>query len=161
MLSSDSMNRKRAIGVAGTIGRVLLGLGLIYLAFTDGGKPEWGLQWQGPVLGLIVFPAALLLFQAVRLRFTNETLSATGGLEFCLNLAVGAVLYAIPFTRDAMLLFYGSSLLLAAARGYAGCESLAISNWLLRRDDQVGCVVFSPIDAVEARVTGKTEAIVA
>ena len=35
----------------------------------------------------------------------------------------------------------------------AGCEVLAISNWLLRRDDQVGCVVFSPIDAAEARLT--------
>ena len=36
---------------------------------------------------------------------------------------------------------------------YAGCESLAIPNWLLRRDDQVGCIVFWPLDAVEARVT--------
>ncbi len=158
MLSSGSINRKRAIGVAGTIGRVLLGLGLIYLAFTDGGRPEWELAWYSSVLGLIAFPVALLVFQAVRLRFTNETLNATGGLGFCLNFAIGAVLYAIPFTRDAMLLFYGSSLLLAAARGYAGCESLAISNWLLRRNDQVGCVVFSPLDAVEARATGKAAA---
>ncbi len=53
----------------------------------------------------------------------------------------------IPFAEDAAQLFYGSTLLLAAVRGYAGCESLAISNWLLRRDDQVGCVVFSPLDA--------------
>jgi hypothetical protein len=40
-------------------------------------------------------------------------------------------------------------MLLAAARGYAGCEVLAISNWLLRRDDQVGCMRFAPIDHVE------------
>ncbi len=158
MLSSDSANRKRAIGVAGTIGRVLLGLGLLYLAFTDGGKPEWGLQWQGPLLGLVAFPVALLAFQALRLRFTTATLNATGLVGFAVNLCIGAVLYAIPFTRDAMLLFYGASLLLAAARGYAGCESLAISNWLLRRDEQVGCVVFSPLDAVEARATGKATA---
>ena len=158
MSLSTSPSQQRAIGVGGTIGRVLLGLAFIYLAVTEFGVPKWELAWQGPVLGLIVFPAALLLFQAVRLRFTNETLNATGGLGFCLNLAVGAVLYAIPFTRDAMLLFYGSSLLLAAARGYAGCESLAISNWLLRRDDQVGCIVFSPLDAVEARATGKATA---
>jgi hypothetical protein len=26
-----------------------------------------------------------------------------------------------------------------------------LSNWILRRDDQVGCPIFSPIDAVEAR----------
>ena len=158
MSLSTSPSPQRAIGVGGTIGRVLLGLAFIYLAVTDFGVPEWELAWQGPVLGLIVFPAALLLLQAVRLRFTNETLNATGGLAFCLNLAVGAVLFSIDFTREAALIFYGASLLLAAARGYAGCESLAITNWLLRRDDQVGCVVFSPVDAVEARVTGKAEA---
>jgi hypothetical protein len=42
-------------------------------------------------------------------------------------------------------------MLLAALRGYAGCEVLAISNWLLRRDDQVGCLVLSPIDELERR----------
>jgi len=159
MLSSASMNRKRAIGLVGTAGRVVLGLGLLYLAFTDGGKPEWGLQWQGPLLGLIAFPAILMLGQALRLRFTTATLNATGPIGFAVNFGIGAVLYSIPFTRDAMLLFYGSSLLLAAVRGYAGCESLAITNWLLRRDDQVGCVVFSPLDAVEARVTHRETAI--
>jgi len=45
--------------------------------------------------------------------------------------------------------FYGTSMLLAAARGYAGCEVLAVSNWLLRRDDQIGCVVFGPVDGAE------------
>ena len=153
MSSVASVRRDRAIGVVGTTGRVVLGLGLLYLAFTDGGKPEWGLQWQGPLLGLIAFPAILMLGQALRLRFTTATLNATGPIGFAVNFGIGAVLYSIPFTRDAMLLFYGSSLLLAAVRGYAGCESLAITNWILRRDDQVGCVVFSPVDAIESRVT--------
>jgi hypothetical protein len=48
-------------------------------------------------------------------------------------------------------MFLGGSLLVAAARGYRGCESLAISNWLLGRDDHVGCLIFSPIDALDAR----------
>jgi len=26
---------------------------------------------------------------------------------------------------------------------------LAVSNWLLRRDDQVGCVLFAPVDPLE------------
>jgi len=42
------------------------------------------------------------------------------------------------FTSDALLAFYGVSMLLAAVRGYAGCEVLAVSNWILRRDDRVG-----------------------
>jgi len=67
--------------------------------------------------------------------------------------AVFAALYATPwyappvrFTSDAVLIFYGASMLLAALRGYAGCEVLAVPNWLLRGDDQVGCVLFSPVD---------------
>ena len=47
---------------------------------------------------------------------------------------------------DAARLFYGVSMLLAALRSYTGCEVLAISNWLLRRDDQVGRVVFALVD---------------
>ena len=56
---------------------------------------------------------------------------------------------------DAVLIFYGLSMLLAALRGYGGCESLAISNWLLKRDDQIGCLVFTPIDYTERKFTGR------
>jgi hypothetical protein len=45
-------------------------------------------------------------------------------------------------------------MVLAGWRGYAGCESLAISNWLLRRDGQVGCLLFWPLDAVETMTDG-------
>jgi hypothetical protein len=44
-------------------------------------------------------------------------------------------------------------MLLAAVRGDAGCEVLAVSNWLLRRDDQIGCLLFWPIDHAERRRT--------
>jgi hypothetical protein len=49
------------------------------------------------------------------------------------------------------VIFVGTSMLLATARGYAGCEVLAISNWLLRRDDQLGCIVFALVDLAESR----------
>lgn len=75
-----------------------------------------------------------------------------------LNCAIFFALYLTPFyapalafTSDAALIFYGASMLLAAARGYAGCEVTAISNWLLHRDDQVGCVLFWPVDCLERR----------
>jgi len=45
-------------------------------------------------------------------------------------------------------------MLLAAVRGYGGGEVLAVSNWLLGRDDQVGCLIFSPLDALESRLSG-------
>jgi hypothetical protein len=78
-------------------------------------------------------------------------LEATGPVGHARNLAVFLALYltfwyapALEVTSDAALVFYGGSMLLAALCGYAGCEVLAVSNWLLGRDDQIGCAVFCP-----------------
>jgi hypothetical protein len=38
----------------------------------------------------------------------------------------------------------------AALRRRGGCEVTAVSNAVLGRDDQVGCVLFSPIGSAEA-----------
>ncbi len=59
---------------------------------------------------------------------------------------------AISYVGYAAFVFYGASMLLAAIRGYAGCEVLAVSNWLLHRDDQIGCLVLSPLDLLEQRL---------
>ena len=152
--------QKRGIGLVGTLARIAVGFAFLYLALTEFGNPKWDLEWYSAPLGLLVFPAVLFVFQAVRLRFTSDRLNATGALGFVLNLCVGAVLFSFDYTRDAALLFYGASMLLAAARGYAGCEVLAITNWILRRDDQVGCIVFSPLDEIGSRTTGNAAASV-
>ncbi len=62
--------------------------------------------------------------------------------------------YAPPlsFLSAPTLVFHGASMLLAALRGYGGCKVLAVSNWILRRDDQVGCLVLGPVDHVERRL---------
>ena len=61
------------------------------------------------------------------------------------------VVAAFVFLTPTALLFYGASMLLAGTRGYAGCEVFALSNWLWRRDDQIACAIFSPIDVIEGR----------
>ena len=159
MSLSTSLSQQRAIGAIGTVGRVIVGLLLILVPVWG---PAWwggeGLQWHEAALGLVGFPAAVLLFQWLRLQFSTERLEATGHLGFCVNLGIGIALFSIPYTRDAVAVFAGVSLFLAAVRGYAGCEITAISNWLLRRDDQVGCVVFSPIDEIEGPLTRKATA---
>jgi hypothetical protein len=141
--------RGRAIGVFGTLARVVCGLGLLYLPWLDD-----GLQLHDVLLGLVGFPAIVLLWQWLRLRRTAAPLRATGVVGHLVNCGIAAVLLLTPATADAADLFYGTSMLLAALRGFAGCEVLAVSNWLLRRDDQVGCPVFLPIDAIESRVVG-------
>lgn len=136
----------RAIGPIGTTARAVVGVASIILAVVTG---EFAL-YSVP-LGLLGFPAVLLAVQWVRLRWNPHSLRATGQTATFLNFLVAVPFFIVTETRAATFLFYGASMLLAAARGYAGCEVLAISNWLLRRNDQVGCVVFSPIDVAEAR----------
>ncbi len=134
----------RQIGKDGTGARVLVGAAMLYGAFAID-----GLQLSDAILGAVVFPGTVLLGQWLRSRGNSSPLRATGVTGHLINNAIVIALIVIPPTRDAMLLFYGASMLLAAWRGYAGCEVLALSNWVLRRDDQVGCLLFSPIDSFE------------
>jgi hypothetical protein len=148
----------RAIGVWGAAARILIGVVLVgsvlYGHATRGWHP---VAW---LFGLIVFPAVVLAALWWRARRNRGPLRATQPLGHAINVAVFLALYltwwyapAVAVLSDAALIFYGASMLLAAARGYAGCEVLAVSNALLRRDDQIGCAPFWPIDAAETRPT--------
>ena len=144
----------RAIGPVGAITRVVVAAGLLWFAFAD----TRGLTWFVALLGLVVVPGVLLVAQALRSRFSPAPLCATGPVGHVVNAAIIAGLVVIPSppdVLDALALFYAASMLVATWRGYAGCEVLAIPNWLLRRDDQVGCLLFWPLDALEARMAGR------
>jgi CDP-diglyceride synthetase len=146
----SSVVQSRAIGQIGTIVRVVLGVALLGLAIV--GLPPIGhiLDWWQILIGLAALPAMAALVQVARLAFKPQQLRATGPVATCVNCAVLTALLLIPPTRDATMVFLGAALLVAAYRGYAGCETLAVSNWLLGRNDQVGCLLLSPIDRLEA-----------
>ncbi len=146
---------KRQIGIIGTCARLIIGIAV-------GGSVVYGHLVRGPfrplpwILGLVVLPALFLAWQWARARRNPSRLEATGPIASAINVVVFFyfLLFAprsLVWLSDAVLLFYGVSMCLAAIRGYAGCEALAISNWLLRRDDQVGCLFFSPIDMAERK----------
>jgi hypothetical protein len=155
--SSSGTHRSRAIGPAGTAARILLGgylVGSVIEAEISAGFTP--LLWA---VGLLAFPGVLLAAQWARARRGGGRLHATGPVAHLVTLAAFMALTLIPeynraidVTGDAAVIFVGTSMLLAAARGYAGCEVLAISNWLLRRDDQLGCMVFAPVDLAETQL---------
>jgi hypothetical protein len=146
--------RERGIGRIGTAARIAVGLVLLGLvADTQAHRGFEPLAW---ILALAGLPAVLLAGQWLRSRRFPARMQATGPFGHTVNVAVLLALYLpgmyAPSLRplsDAVLIFYAASMLLAAIRGDAGCEVLAVSNWLLRRDDQVGCVLFTPIDHLE------------
>ena len=144
---------RRDIGIIGTSTRAALGavlLGAVSWGELRGGTPT------GLLVGVLGFPAVVLAGHWWHVRHDPAPVRATGPVGIAVNCGIGLAVYltgwVVPvlwFMSDAVLAFYGMSMLLAAVRGYAGCEVLAVSNWLLRRDDQVGCIVFTPVDSLE------------
>jgi len=155
----------RQIGAVGTVVRVVLGSVLFLFGVLGGqiivinGQLRSHVEVLAVILGVIAFPAVMLGLQWLRVRFAPARLQATGPVATVLNILiffalVSTPLYAPPlsFLGYAAFVFYGASMLVAAVRGYAGCEVLAASNWILVRDDQVGCLFLGPIDAAERRL---------
>lgn len=160
---ADVSRPPRAIGPGGTAARMVVGL--TFLAIVLGGElTTRGINPASLAAGLAGIPIVVLTWQWLRARIVPARLEATRPWDFVLNMAVVAALYLTPwyakplaFTGDATLYFYGASMLVAAWRGFDGCEVLAVSNWLLHREDHVGCAVFFPVDYLERR-RGRTSA---
>jgi len=167
--SSDRLEvaGRRQIGAIGTLARVILGLILLSFGVLGGqvivinGQLRSHIELQSFILGVVAFPVLLLGLQWLRIRVAPARLQATGPVSTVLNYLVMIALMSTPlyapqlsFIGYATFVFYGASLWTAALRGYAGCEVLAISNWILGRDDQVGCLVLGTVDYAEHRMRG-------
>ena len=131
----------RRLGPLGTASRVLLGAGLLVAAVL------LGVGRLDALVGLV--GANLFVVAALALRGRHAgPLRATSSTGHCVNLAIGVVFFgAMPV---AAMLFYGTAMLLAAAAGSPGCEMFVVSNLVRGRDDQIGCPVFAPVDAIDA-----------
>ena len=147
----EMMTTKRQIGPVGTVARVLSGLGLLYLA---GGASiaSWGIEPQDAVIALIALPAVMVGLGLLAQRYARGPIHFTGPLGVAVNLAAIVALVGNYFTGGGATIFYGTTLLIAAWLGRAGCEATVISNLALGRDDQIGCPTLTPIDAAEAHL---------
>lgn len=137
------MSRDRRIGPWGTGARILVGIAALVGAWALGAGPA------DVALGLLAFPAAVTLVLALRGR-SASAIRLHGVVGHGLNIAIGVAL--ISWRPETALLFYGGSMLLAAWAGDAGCELLAVPNRVLRRDDEMGCPIFLPVDAAEQAI---------
>jgi len=149
------MTRTRRIGPIGTTTRLIAAAALLYLALFNG--TSWGLQWYDALLGLVLLPGLMLTIALVARHRGTGPIRFTGATGTMFNCAVIVALLANPYTAGGAALFYGVTLLAAAWRAQPGCEATVISNWILRRDDQIGCPTFSPIDHAEARRASRTK----
>ena len=140
---------RREIGAVGTLARLACAAILLWMGVLDVTSRPSG--WHDAVLGLIVFPAIVVgLVLAVR-RHGGGPIRLTGPLGTALNCGLILALVFDPYTSGPAVLFYGSALLLTAARGQPDCEATVVSNLILGRDDRIGCPIFTPLDRLEAR----------
>ena len=146
----------RRIGTIGTASRVVVGLGLLYFALAD--RLSWGLSWHEAALGLVAFPAVMVALGLAARYFAGRPVQFMGPVGLAVNTAVIVALFVFDYTADAAALFYGVTMFVAAWRAQPGCEATVLSNWILRRDDQIGCPTFAPIDEAEARLTARNRA---
>ena len=148
---------RREIGPIGTIARLITAAAALALPASLAEFSAWDL-----LVGLVALPLlATVGFAAVREGY--ERLAAdgiAGQVRWCCGAATWLLALVIapviplaaltPVTFTAFWLWLGASFALAAIRGYGGCEILAFPNVLTGRRDQVGCILFTPIDQAEA-----------
>lgn len=150
---------RRDIGPIGTVSRIVAGAAALAVPIAVEGAGWWDIA-----MALIAFPllssgVAWLLASAGR-SAGDDPAACGGGLWSVSGCALFAVMIGAtvvlgvltPVEGDvAFWGWLGASMLLAAIRGYGGCEALAFFNLLTGRRDQIGCLLFTPIDAAEAR----------
>jgi hypothetical protein len=141
------------VGPVGATLRLVAGLALVALAVVEYNPRDgfaWGLETRDVVLGLAVLPGLMLGGVLLARRHADRPLRLTGPVGLAITCVVIVALFTIPATTGAAALFFGGTLLLAAARRQPGCEATVLTNALLRRDDQIGCPVFTSIDQAES-----------
>lgn len=146
----------RDIGPVGTATRILGGVIAIALPVALD-----GIGWWDVGVALIALPVAALaagtLVTSVYQRYAPGALArrdaiCSGPTCWIWAIVIGAAVGLAALTPASAVAFWvwlGASLLLAAARGYAGCEVLAFPNLIRGRREQVGCMLYGPIDAAE------------
>ena len=163
MFALAGSENPRQLRLAGTSARVLVGAALIAWSASDG-LTTWDAIGGVLLLPALAFGVERLLSRIVarlsdssgRLASPAARVWALHGPALVLILAIGTALtFVTPIDAPAIWLFLGASLLIAAIRGDAGCEALAIPNAILGRREETGCIAFAVIDRIEASSSRK------
>ena len=150
---------KREIGPIGTAARVVGGLTAVALPIALGGLGWWDAAAVLVALPLVATGTAVLITAAYR-RLAPDALArrqaiCSGPACWLIATVIGAAVAIDVLTpasgEVALWVWLGGSMLVAAARGHGGCEVLAIPNLITGRRDQIGCILYTPIDRAEAR----------
>ncbi len=157
------MAAARGIGPIGTGVRIAVGVLIVAVAIGLD-YPSRGIGWWDAAAVLVLLPlisvgAAWVVDRAygrrpgmARRARAPWSAAQAGAAVIVIGVVLGvgtALTFLTPMDRIAIFLFFGLSMVLAAVRGYAGCEILALPNLVLRRTDAIWCPLYTPIDRTE------------
>jgi hypothetical protein len=143
-MSTDYVERLTLRRPWGTTARAVVGATLVVLAVA-----VWEAGWLELLIGLVALPLLATLLMWLRRRSAAPLrLGAAGHL-----VTLSHVTVTVSIVPEAAALFYGTMALVAAVNGNRGCEITALANSLRGRDDQIGCPLFEPFDALDRKVS--------
>jgi hypothetical protein len=160
--SQASLQQPRQAPPVGRVLRVLLGLVLIVYVtpvyFRVPARVVVGSLLL--ILGLIAIYTLIDIVAARRIIIAFSPRLATvaaHGLLVVLYVAGASRLRILGHGRGqlAVVTFLAISLVVAGVRALSGCELMAIPGIFFRKDTELACLVFSPLDKLERKLRGK------
>jgi len=144
--------------------RVLLGLALIAYIIPVYFRvpPRVAVGSLLLIFGLIAICSLIHITVARQIIAAGPYLAValTLGLLIAVYVAGGSGLAILGYGKGelAAITFLGISLVVAGLRAVPGCELMAIPGLFFRKDIDLTCLVFSPLDKLERRLRGKRDA---
>jgi hypothetical protein len=156
---------RRQIGPLGTLVRIVGGVVAIALPIALDGLTVFEAAVALIALPLIAAIVAAVITSTFRrlapsaLQSRHAICSAPGCSLIAVMVAANSALVAPTSANGNVTIWVwlGASMLLAATRGYGGCEVLAVSNLVTGRREQIGCILYTPIDQLEASRRARAE----
>ena len=136
------------------IGRILRFLmGGVLIALTVPNIVQAAFATNAMTAGVIL--ALLAGYTVIHLAVWRFATDLNRWLGAVLALTPVALLYVFggPIGQIASIGYIGGSLLIDSLNGDAGCEVMAVPGFLLKKRTHLACLVFSPLDWVETKLT--------
>ncbi len=118
-----------------------------------GASTSMNLQIAGVFVGLFVFYA---LVHVLISKFVPTINPWVGALLAVTPVLLVFLMGGLP-VRHGVVLFLGVSILFTGIRGDGGCEVMTLPGMVLGRRTHLVCILLSPLDWVEERLTGWKE----
>jgi len=161
--SQTLLQRSRQAPPVGRVLRILLGLALmVYVA-----PVYFRVPVPLAVTSLLLIVGLIGIYSLIHTTVSQRIVPLRSGLGAIVANGALVVLYFMGATRLpiighgagelAAVTFLGISLVVAGVRAVPGCELMAIPGVFFRKNSQLACLIFSPIDKLEHKLRSKRD----